>query len=347
MVALMDRLLLLKTDQNCDSITSMVYGNTNMLSLSRDVIQTPEGIRVSIDGRGPQELPPLSGQTRFHTFTEDLDYVHGFGGDCVNPAPCTTMDSAFNNTISMHYIDSDHMLVGSSFGYLSFPLGKRFVVVNLDSTGAATSAFLPRSAYEYDYTGFLNTMTSINENEVYVAMVENAQLGPPNLFSAFQPNRIHVYKLDLDLNVLCEYVLDGFEDNTYYYLNRIKTTADGGFMLCGGRKDMSNSNDLFRGWVQRFDATDCTVGLEEFSTQRNVLVYPNPGSTGFQIMIAGQTINDGVLDLFCSTGALVRTQRVTNSQANVDATDLTSGMYHYRIRNKTGESLASGNWMKE
>jgi len=81
-------------------------------------------------------------------------------------------------------------------------------------------------------------------------MHENAQLGPPSLFSVSEPNRVHVYKLDTSLNVLCEHIVDGFLENAYYYLNRVKATDDGGFMLMGARRDLSDPSGYFEGRAQ-------------------------------------------------------------------------------------------------
>ncbi len=177
-------------------------------------------------------------------------------------------------------------------------------------------------------------------------MHENAQLGPPSLFSVFEPNRIHVYKLDTSLNVLCEHILDGFAENAYYYLNRIKATDDGGFLLLGGRRDFNDPSGYFAAWAQKFGPDDCVVGIDEQPVQERANVFPNPGREGFTLLLNGEAIAGNVL-LHDARGSLVGVTTMRQGQARIDANQLPSGLYLFRVQDTRGATVATGRWVKE
>ena len=153
--------------------------------------------------------------------------------------------------------------------------------------------------------------------------------------------------MDNDLNVLCEYELDGFATNMYYVPNRIKTTPDGGFVIIGGRKDMSDPNSNFVGWARKFNPTDCVVGVEESSGANNATIFPNPGTDGFSVLLSGPVLNRGSVQLYDATGAMVATTSMEQSAAKVDGRQLTVGLYLYRVVDQAGNLRASGRWVKQ
>jgi len=230
-------------------------------------------------------------------------------------------------------------------GTWSPPMARAAVVVS-DTTGALIRSFRPRSTYPQDYTPFLQALSRTPDGNLYFAMHENAQLFPPNLFNVFEPNRLHVYKLDTSLNVLCEHIVDGFADNAYYYLNRIKATDDGGFMLMGGRRNFDDPSGYFEAWARKFGPSDCTVGVEERQTAAGATLFPNPGREGFTLLLNGEALQ-GTLLLHDALGRACGSVPIRQGQARFDAQALATGVYVYHAQDMKGRTLATGWWVKE
>ena len=220
---------LIRIDQNGDSLDSWREDNTGFLA-ARDVIEFgPDSIMVSAFGI-PVTTPFQSGIASYSKFNADLDLVGGFAGG--------TLDGSndplnFQNNISEHLhlslLPSGNLIVsgrrgsGSSF---------RTAVQKITSGGNWLASFTPQSEFQLDHPAALRSSALVG-NEVLVASMENyfygAEVGTP-----FQPdmsNRIRVHKLDTALNPICTNLVDGFAENAYYWLDRIKPTSDGGYIL--------------------------------------------------------------------------------------------------------------------
>lgn len=197
-----------------------------------------------------------------------------------------------------------------------------------------------------DFPPYLQSLSATSDGSLFYAVHENFQFGLNPPWTPFEPNRTHVYKLDTSLNVLCEHILDGSVDNTYYFLNRIKATDDGGFILLGARRNLDDPSGYFEAWAQKFAASDCSVGLAEEQRTRQVVLFPNPGREGFTIVFNGETWS-GDLELFDATGRLVSTTPIRTGQAQVRTYATAAGVYAYRALDKAGRVLATGRWVKE
>lgn len=261
-----------------------------------------------------------------------------------NPEP--PFDSVLVQSLDLVPISDTRLATAGRFGGTWMPPNARAVALISDIAGALIRSFLPRSQYPQDFCTFLQTLSRTPDGHLYFAMHENAQLGPPSLFSVFEPNRIHVYKLDTSLNVLCEHILDGFADNAYYYLNRIKATDDGGFILLGGRRDFNDPSGYFAAWAQKFGPEDCVVGIAEQPLAQQAVLFPNPGSEGFSLLLNGEARN-GTLLVLDALGRSVGTAPIRQSQARFDARHLAAGAYLYRAVDAQGTVQAVGRWVKE
>ena len=176
-------------------------------------------------------------------------------------------------------------------------------------------------------------------------MTENYFPGPPNPEVGTQPSRIRLYRMDTLLNVECEFLVDGFEDNAYYYLTRVKATADGGALLIGARRDLLTMEQP-RGWIMKLGPDQCYTGIDEHERTK-ATVYPNPGHGTFNVVLNGPIVVGGRLDLFDAVGGHVHSIGINGGWASVDTSMLATGLYVYRITDGMGHVLASGRWVKE
>ncbi len=70
------------------------------------------------------------------------------------------------------------------------------------------------------------------------------------------------------------------------------------------------------------------LGVHNVAIQ-NIAIYPNPASSYFTI--SSPELGVDMVDIFSATGQLVKTQKLANSNANVDIDDLESGVYYVRL----------------
>ncbi len=337
-----NRVVLVRIGPDGGVLGEAIYGTGNGQRICRYITEWNGEVWFTVDG-GLQEFND-AGLMQAFRINESLEVEQTFLLPRVDRAPPFS-DSLMVGVLDMTPISATRFAISGRFGSTWNPPAARAVVCIGDTTGATIRTWLPRSSYDQDFTPFLQGLTTAMDGNLWFAMHENAQLGPPSTYSVFEPNRIHVYKVDTSLNILCEHVLDGFADNAYYYITRIKATDDGGFILMGSRRDMSDPSGYFEAWAQKFAATDCSVGLSEAVAEPAVL-YPNPGREGFHLLLNGAAIA-GALELLDATGRKVGQVPVQAGQAYFDARSLPAGLYLYRVLDRSGSAKATGRWVKE
>lgn len=335
--------MLIAMSSTGEVISDTVYGASVNLAFVRQVAAWNDDLWITVDGAGLNEFAG-SGATRAFRLNEDLTIPQWFTLAHLDQSPEPPFDTVPRGSLDFLPISASRFASSGHFGAISPPLRRAAVLVS-DSLAAVHRLFLPRSEYPMDQPPFIQALSSTSEGNLWFAMHENAQLGPPSLFSVFEPNRIHVFKLDTSLNVLCEHLLDGFAENAYYYLNRIKATEDGGFLLLGGRRDLNDPSGYFAAWARKYGPDDCVVGITE-KPPADAVIFPNPGREGFTLVLGGEAIN-GTLLVRDAMGRAVGRTLIRTGQARFDAFGLAAGVYVYRALDAQGALLAVGRWVKE
>ena len=333
---------ILQIGQNGDSLNYLEFGSANSLALqiTRDVKAVANGILLSIE-------KPYANAVDYRILDDNLDFLDGWSGlePHADPDPFITSDSLLGGALTLRPLSNGKYIVGGQIEDVNYD--RRSAVYKIDDTGAVLAIFSPSTTYPNDYSALTSTLDNIDDSTFYFLSWKNIALTPNNApYAPYEPDQIVVYKLDNALNVLCQYVLDGFVDNAYYVPNRIKTSPDGGFVLLGGRKDMTIANSNFEGWAQKFAPSDCMVGVHENAVAEQVPAFPNPGRDGFSILLNGP-VTDGMLELFDATGKLKSTTAMHQSRAHVDAQGLATGLYLYRVFDAKGKFRGTGKWQKE
>lgn len=336
------RMLLVRAAPQDGILASTILTNNGGMCIGRFALPSTDSLmRVSMDGN-------ISGApwgyTNFHRFNLDLEHVDGFALTSVGGSSSTT-DSVLHDCLYMTPLAGDTFIVSGRFGNI-FPDGMRAALVRLAPDGTYAGMFLPRSNYVHDYIGQRQGHDMTPDDKVVFAMVENFTTGPPDPELGTAPSRIHVYRLDTLLNVECDYIVDGFPDNAYYYLSRIEATADGGVLLMGSRRDL-NTMAMPRGWLMKLGPDQCNpVSITEREQMQAVEVFPNPGTDHFTLVLNGPLVSGAYLEVADLLGNRVLHIPLYQSVLQVDAGRLAAGMYVYRVVGREGRTLGQGKWVK-
>lgn len=286
------------------------------------------------------------GITKYLRFNENLDYIDGFPGTSVTGnGNLLPPDSILRDSQYMSVLPSGSIIVSGRIGSTAQNQGLSFVATRLAPTGLQESVFMPEQETLFDFCSLLGSHDVEPDGSVVTAVVHN--FNPYNYSMSTIPSRIHIYKLDTMLNVLCDQIaVDGAEDGSYYMLNRVKATPDGGTLLMGSRMNV-NTQSLPQPWIMKIAPWDCQSGIGEQDVANAATVWPNPGNTGFTAYLNGPVLGQGTITLYNTQGQVAGTTEVVQSIATMNAASLAPGMYLYRITDGKGALRATGRWMKE
>lgn len=337
-----NRLLLARIGASGEDLQFISLGTGSNIRIGHHAVPVPNGMRVSVEGGafiGPDGLSKLL------DFDQNFNLLGGIalpslGGSGLAFQP----DSVLKDCMYIVPLAGDTTLVSGRFGNIT--LGLRAALARVDPSGMYVDSFLPRSVYQQDHVSAIQGHDLTLDGKVLFAMTENYFPGPPNPEVGTQPSRIRLYRMDTLLNVECEFLVDGFEDNAYYFLTRVKATSDGGAMLIGSRRDLFTMEQP-RGWVMKLGPDQCYTGISEVSEQYRADVFPNPGVHEFTLVLNGAPVTGARLDLFNAIGGHHRSLRFDGNTMQIRTEDLPSGLYVYRVNGRDGGLLASGRWVKE
>lgn len=260
----------------------------------------------------------------------------------VDPAQTTPYNSPQTPS---HTVCLDHGELLVSGMYWPIPSDYRGCVLqHLDSTAHVLRQWVSTGPELMDHpaenTGFDRTP----EGHVYIAQVENhitLDYFYPYLWD--WPNRVHLFKLNDQLEQMAEYVIDGSLDDTYHHLSGVKAAADGGVFVYGSVCSTQPGSHP-RAWVRKI-GPDELVGMAEVE-QRRMLLHPNPGSEGFQIILM-EPVTDAVLTMMDAQGRVCLSSPLNGLVAAVGTGHLAAGLYAVRVNDRRGHVLHTGKWIKE
>lgn len=311
----------------------------SILQVTRDIVPFNNGLLASFES-WPQ-TPAYYGK-----ITLDLNLTTYWSGQAPHYDPLNPLDSIVKGPMTLRPIDNSSFVVGGVFKVGSPRYNGAVYVV--DTTGVTSAAFIPYSQFNNDYAALDGCISPIDSSSFYFLFWENFPLSAENIpFEPTEPDVLHVYKLDNQLNILCDFVLDGFASNTYYVPIRIKTTPNGGFAIVGTKKDMSDPNSRFVGWAQTFSAADCNVGIPESSNPGQTLIFPNPGNAGFTVVLNGSSEPGTRITLYDMQGHVTANAVMNGATGHLVCTSLAPGLYYYRVTGHNGTLRASGKWVKQ
>ncbi|MBP8822362.1 MAG: T9SS type A sorting domain-containing protein [Flavobacteriales bacterium] len=331
---------LLKLSEAGTVLADYTFGMSGVhLQYTRDIIPYADGLLVTTE-----EYPGVPG--RYHQFSSSLELLAHWPGQAPHPDQLHPLDSILKGAMTLLALDEGSFIVGGAFKFPNEQYSSAVYLVRPDHS--TSKVFVPHSAYYHDHSALFETIAAIDSNTFYFLSWENIHLWGQWLpYEPIGPDVLHVYKLDHDLNVLCDFILDGSTDSTYYIPTRIKTTPEGGFAILGSKKDMTDPNATMQAWVQTFSASDCALGVEALEAYSTALVYPNPGNSGFEVAVNWPRLVAGRITLFDVRGTQVAEAGIYGSTGRLDCAPLPQGLYLYRITDRSGHTVRSGRWVKE
>lgn len=344
-VDLPNQFLMMRARPAIGEVASTLLKHGGSLGITRHALPDAGGlVRVSMDG---SLRNVVQGIATFHRFDHDLEYQDGFALSSLGGSSSTFMaDSIPHDGGYMTALAGDTLIVSGRFGFIT-GAGMRAALVRVSGDGTYAGMFLPRSTYQHDCTPLTQGHDRTVDGRVLFAVTENFDPYPPDPHVGNFPTRSHVYVLDTLLNPECEYIVDGFDGNVCYYLNRIKATRDGGFLLMGSRRDL-NTMEQPRAWIMKVDGSQCSpMGLTEETRPDPTMVYPNPGRDGFTLVLNGTHRGNMRLELYDAMGQLAIARPITQSMEFIDTEHLPPGMYLYRVSAAGGALLGGGRWVKQ
>lgn len=277
-------------------------------------------------------------------FGQDLQpsggmFLMAIDGSDDPPGPFNTLSSR----IHLQQLSGDTILIAGRTG--AGGPGSRFAVTKVHwPTTTWLASYLPLSDTPADHPAITQSISVEPDGTILAAYMENYQVDPTPYLPQF-PNRVHVVRLDRDLNPICSQVIDGHADNAYYFPYRVKSTPDGGYLVLGGRWNFDEPQMGFAAWARKFEATDCATDLTEIEPSPKVLAYPNPG-TDHIIFNLNNGRGYAQAELFDAQGRRCLQTPVLQGMARMDVVHLSAGIYHWRMIDSKGELIGHGNWVK-
>lgn len=167
------------------------------------------------------------------------------------------------------------------------------------------------------------------------AVAETMQGGYAVASSDPASEQIYLTVMDSLGNLL--HIQDYGWNNSWGSLEWVQSLApanDGGFIICGTTNSFyMQATDLL---LIKTDSTGYAigVGVNEYVVNNDMTVFPNPAQSRATIHF-NQTVLNGMMEIYSSTGRLVRTEEnITGNAAFVERKNLEAGIYIVVIRDE-------------
>ena len=315
------------------------------IPFARDVIEIAPDTVLVASISGVNEPDPSNPRGRYTRFDGDLIPYSEFQAV---PYDGSSVGSSQGKTVwdAMRMVP----LAGGNFicsGRTGLPGPERAAIHKLDPDGTPLAYFAPISGCDRDFPASLGSSAMTHDGDILFAKMAKMNFGLTSIWDPLDPNEAHIFKLDTMLNLQCNHVVNGSLDERYYWISRILSCSDGGYLLLGGMRDLAQLPSPIQGWIRKFTAMDCFTGTEEHQAMERAVVYPNPGRDAFTLLLNGPVIPGAALRLFDAHGRQVATRPLKHGQVTVETAQLATGMYLYRVEDAHGRPLHTGKWVKE
>lgn len=231
-------------------------------------------------------------------------------------------------------------VIVSSYYWKCFCDDQRSVIQRVTKIGELLAQWTVDSPFDKDLPAW-NKALDLQGSNVFFARMNNWSL---NGFNGTVPSQVEVFKMDTSLNIVGTFLLDGFQDNTYYFPASVNATPDGSVYIGGSLRNLNTPNSLPQGWIAKIGA-DSFVSVNERS-KPSASLYPNPGAESFQLVL-GEPISNGRLELHDVHGKLLHSETLTGANAQVTVPSLMPGVYCVSLRNASGTSILQQRWVKQ
>lgn len=287
-------------------------------------------------------------RSQFLWMNEELEVTQHFHPQ-EPPPPSSGNHLTIGDSPCIVPLPSGEIVVSGTYGSLSN--GTNCLLLRMNENGDTLAYFLPPQGSFSDHTAALEALGLDADGNLLYCQMENLQqtLNSQNEVTPLeptQPSRVRIIRLDTSFNVLCEQVIDGYDENAYYLPTRIKPTNDGGYVVIGARRQL-NSTERSMMWAAKFPSNACVNGVPENQSSLEHRVFPNPGKDGFTLLLSGPRIGRANIQLRDALGRIVATEPLQDSKGWVPTEHLATGAYHYQVVDSKNKILAQGKWIHE
>ena len=193
----------------------------------------------------------------------------------------------------------------------------------------------------YDYPGLYNGV-SVNGDNVYIGGTTNISIS--NLYvGTGQPSWFYLIKMDKNQNVLWEKRYGG---DTYYLLNSIYATSDGGCIMAGTRKNSDVTVDNTDIYLLKVDSGGFYCWEKEIKFPKEMAkIFPNPFNNNINIELP-KTLKFADVYMFDILGKQVLKSTISDTKTILNTAGLPNGIYIIKIVAE-GENIFVGKAIKE
>jgi hypothetical protein len=217
------------------------------------------------------------------------------------------------------------------------------VVRRTDSAGVALATWEYASEFYMDVPAVIQALDRAPNGNIFFAQNENDIGFWYPFYPDIAPSRVRVVELDTDLNLVGEFLIDGFPENRLYSLSSVVASSDGGAYVMGAVTDLNDPNGKPKAWVQKI-GPEQIVAVHE-TEQYSATLFPNPGHDGFDLRTT-VPVTKATLTLIDATGRSVEQIPFNGSSLHVPAQKLPVGLYFVRVIADDGVVLFTGQWVK-
>jgi hypothetical protein len=231
----------------------------------------------------------------------------------------------------------------SYFHDINYKSGSNTCLFIRDKNGKTKdSIFIGNMLQSYDMTSIDNVAFSTTDS-IFVTGT-NYSLDSLS-FTCYEDNTIFLWNIKLNgqLNWQKYYGM-----GKKFFVNDITKTSDGGCFLVGDVWKWHNypdfTADLFFLKLDRNGNITGSLGINEKIKQTEILVYPNPANQCINFEMG--LYKDFQLSIFNSIGQGVIQQHLTSGNNTIQIQELKTGIYFYKLIDKTGKTL-NGKFIKK
>jgi len=313
-----------KTNIDGDSINSNFFNTSNIIDMSFDIVEKSDD-----DGYDAY----VSGFTNmFGSHGQILELNNNLDSIGIDSIPLRIYDYYSPTELN----DTTIILCGKR---LSSIYGRDLNIATINPDANFINFAHLGKVDTVDWPAFSNGISKF-ENNLFVAGTSNLEVSNP--FFSTLPSWFYLIKLNSSLDIEWQKWYGG---DTYYNLYSIYATQDGGCVMAGTRYDYLSQYYERDIYIVKVDSEGLITWTQEIPIkQESVLIYPNPGHNKLKIK---SSTDDLIFELFNSNGMNLITKELIQFETVINTSFLKPGIFVYNLKNKEGQIVETGKWIKK
>ncbi|MCF8298856.1 MAG: T9SS type A sorting domain-containing protein [Saprospiraceae bacterium] len=279
-----------------------------------------------------------------HIFTYSNSRIVKVNNDLDTVSSFEIGSSDMRNYYHSKWINDTSFILNSVLLYPGYPIpnNNRDMIVSVIDTNFN---ILYQQAFGrdtiYDYPGIWNGV-SVNGDNVYIGGTTNISI--LNTYHGVgQPSWFYLIKMDKNQNVLWEKRYGG---DTYYLLNSIYATSDGGCIMAGIRENSDVTGQISDLYLLKVDSAGFYCWEREIHIPKEMVkIFPNPFNDNINIELHKNYKNSDVY-VYDILGKQVLKSTISDARTSLNTSELSKGIYILKVVAK-GESIFVGKAIKE